>query len=142
MAIAQLCSRSVVTVPGDVPVLEAAQLMRDEGVGSLVVIDEENYPIGIVTDRDLAMEVLAEGRSPRIPMEEVMSEELITVEQDEGIAEVIEHMSEAGVRRVVVIDHEGKVFGVVSADDILQLLSNELASLGRLIRRQVLAAAA
>jgi CBS domain-containing protein len=107
----------------------AARVMRDRGVGSLVVL-RDGHPIGIVTDRDLVLRVLAQGRAPAsVRLEEVVTYDPITVSVNEGIETAVERMRVHGVRRLPVVDERGDAVGIVTADDLLVLLGAEIAAI-------------
>jgi CBS domain-containing protein len=137
MPIEGLIKRPVQSLPPDASCADAARLMRDENVGSIVVA-REGRPLGMVTDRDLAVRVVAEGVDPkRIPIREIMSGEPIFLSGERDIAQVIAAMRDLGVRRIPVVDAEGLLSGVVSLDDLLLLLGDQLAGLTQCIRREI-----
>ncbi len=114
----QLCSRGVDTVLADESVQVAAQRMHDHVVGSLVVL-RDNQPVGIVTDRDLAVRVVAQGRNPaEVAVEEVMSQPLVTVPAEASLQEVTQVMAQTPCRRLVVVSAQGEMEGVISLDDV------------------------
>jgi len=139
MPISNLCSDKIITVEKRATLKRAAQLMKEHHVGSLVVVglSGKNKPLGILTDRDIVLTVVAEGLPFDTPVEEVMSPKVITVHDSDGIAEVADKMQEEGVRRMVVVDDSGLACGMVSSDDILQLMARELNALGNLVQRQL-----
>ena len=114
----QLCSRGVDTIqPGD-SVLLAARRMHDHLVGSLVVV-QEGKPVGIVTDRDLAVRVVAQGKNPAETLvADVMSTPLATVPSDASLTEVTRRMAQTPCRRLVVLEPDGRMLGVISLDDV------------------------
>lgn len=138
MAIGEICNREVIIVYPDASVAEAARLMRQHHVGDLVVVregDERNEPIGIVTDRDLVMETLApELDAAAITVGDIMAPDLVKVSEDTGVFESIRYMRDMGVRRMPVVDAQGGLAGLIAMDDLLELLSEELAELSRLVR--------
>lgn len=140
MAIGEICNRDVVVVEADASVSDAASLMRQFHVGDLVVVrdnDGRNEPVGIVTDRDLVVEVIAAELDPGgLSVGEIMGPELVKVAEDTGIFEAIRFMREKGVRRMPVVDANGALAGIVSLDDLLEVLSEELAELSRLTRAE------
>ncbi len=140
MAIGEICNREVVVIEADASVAEAASLMRQFHVGDIVVVrdnDGRNEPIGIVTDRDLVLEVMAEELDPgSLSVSEIMGGELVKVKEDTGVFEAIRFMREKGVRRMPVVDGNGALAGIVSLDDLLEVLSEELAELSRLTRTE------
>lgn len=136
MPIKDLARGEVVTTSADAPVAELASIMKDEDVGS-VVITEGDEPAGIVTDRDLTMRVLADGIDPsESTAGDVMSETLHTVEEGAGFYEVAERMSEHAIRRLPVCDADGALVGIITADDMTELLADELQQLAAVIEAQ------
>ncbi len=140
MAIGEICNREVVVVQADTPVSEAAGLMRQHHVGDLVVVRESggrNEPIGIVTDRDLVVEVMAAELNPAtLAVGDIMGRELVKVKEDAGVFESIRYMRDHGVRRMPVVDARGGLAGIITLDDVLALLAEELAELSRLTERE------
>ena len=139
MPISDLCKKMPVSVDKDASLEEAAHSMKRNRVGGLIVLDcdENKTLLGIVTDRDLALKGIGENRSPSSKVVDIMSRNLLTVTAGAGVAAVIERMAREGVRRAVVVDDKGVLCGVVSSDDILRLLAQELNGLGNLVRNQV-----
>lgn len=138
MKLGSICNRAVVFIEKDASLVEVARLMRERHVGSLVVVDEITHgvtkPIGMITDRDLVVEVLAEEvPADAIGLKDVMSTGLIMAREDDDLRETLQQMRNSGVRRVPVVDAEGSLVGVVSVDDILSVLAEELTDLPRLI---------
>jgi CBS domain-containing protein len=134
MSIESLLRRPVCTLPPDAPCREAAQVMRDENVGS-VVVAEEGHPLGIVTDRDLAVRVIAAGRAPeKTPLRDVMSGDPVFLARERGLDQVFATMRQQHVRRIPVVDAEGRLEGVLALDDLLPLLADQLGELAEAIR--------
>ena len=141
MAIGEICSREVVFARKDMTVRAAAQLMREHHVGALVVVDEPSegrrIPVGILTDRDLAVGIVAKGLDANLlRVEEVMGAELLTAQQTDGVAQTIERMRAKGVRRMPVVDAGGALVGIVTADDFVDLLAEEMTALARMMARE------
>jgi CBS domain-containing protein len=140
MPIGELCVRQVVIASRDTSVLDAARLMRHHHVGDIVVTEESNgrrVPVGIVTDRDMVLEVLAEELDPRrISVEDIMNPELITVRESEEMLPAIQQMRAKGVRRVPVVSDDGALVGILAVDDLLELLAEEMGELAKLIARE------
>ncbi|WP_336359953.1 CBS domain-containing protein [Haladaptatus sp. ZSTT2] len=125
----------LVSATKETPVTELATMMRERTVGS-VVIEERGKPIGIVTDRDLAMKIVAAGKNPRdLTAADVMNGNTITVDADDGVFDVCRTMRESGVRRVPVMDN-GELAGILTLDDIIVLLEDELHDLSEVIRSE------
>ncbi|UHQ96082.1 CBS domain-containing protein [Natrinema halophilum] len=136
MPIENLARSDVVTASTDDAIHELAATMQEEDVGSIVITDGD-APAGIVTDRDLTMHVLAEGTDPdEVVAEDVMSEELQTVDHDAGFSEAAGLMSEHGVRRLPVMDAESNLAGIITVDDLNELLADEQQELAEVIRAQ------
>lgn len=139
MPIADLCSNKLISIDRKATLQQAAQMMKDHHVGGIVVVEAngQGKPVGILTDRDIVLNVVAENLPINTPVQEVMSKNIVKVAKWDGIAEVVEQMESSGVRRMIVVDESGHACGLVSADDILQLVSQELSGLGSLISKQV-----
>lgn len=140
MPISEICNREVVIVQRENTVLEAARLMRQHHVGDVVVVDEGNgvrVPVGIVTDRDLVVEIIAPGLDPSaITVGDIMVPELAAAKESIGMFEAIEYMRAKGVRRLPVVDEGGGLVGILTLDDLLELLTEELLALGRLVQHE------
>ncbi|SMP10339.1 CBS domain-containing protein [Desulfurobacterium pacificum] len=133
MPVRDLIQRKVVTVEPDDTVMLAAQRMKDKMVGSLVVLDGDK-PAGIITDRDIAIRVVGAGKSPDTPVKEVMTKSPVTIREDASFFELTRTFREASVRRLIVVDKEGKLVGLISIDDVFELLAAEFANLITAIR--------
>ena len=128
MLVEAIMNADVVTVTRDHTVLRAARLMREKSVGCVVVVDELNRPIGMLTDRDVTVKLVAEGRSPESPVDQVMSTPVYAVPDSTLIFDLLREMSRRKVHRVPVIDPQKRLMGIVSVDDALLLLTTELAN--------------
>ncbi|MDP1997292.1 MAG: CBS domain-containing protein [Gallionella sp.] len=140
MPIGEICNREVIIVQRDTTVQEAAQLMRQHHVGALVVVKEvsgKRKPVGLVTDRDLVVEVLATQLDAAvITVGDIMLPELGTVPENSGVFETIQFMRTRAVRRLPVVDGQGTLIGIVALDDLLALLAEELSELSVLVSRE------
>lgn len=140
MRIGEICTRDVVYCGRDASVLEIAQLMRNHHVGDIVVAETKNgrlEPLGVVTDRDLVVKVLAEGVAPdALTAADLMTRKLVTAADSESAHEAIARMRAQGIRRLPVVDRNGALVGMVSADDVTELLAEELTELARIAPRQ------
>jgi CBS domain-containing protein len=135
MNLATLCKREVVSISAGASLRDAAATMCDEHVGSLLVTTDDEPPraVGIVTDRDMALEVL--GRSPTtIRIGDLVRGQPVAVAAGAGLREAAQVMEKAGVRRLLVVDEENRVVGLVSAHDVLQALAEDLSTLARALR--------
>jgi signal-transduction protein with cAMP-binding, CBS, and nucleotidyltransferase domain len=126
MSVGEICNRETVIVEKSASILETARLMRSHHVGSIVVMEsgsESARPAGIITDRDLVVEVLAANLDiERVTVGDVMSFELMTARESDGIWDTIHRMRTKGVRRVPVVDAQDALAGILSMDDLLARL--------------------
>jgi CBS domain-containing protein len=135
MTIADIMRVDVVTASPDTPVSEVATTMRDETVGSVVVV-EGDAPVGLVTDRDIAVRIAADALdSTEMTARQMMTEDPVTVEVDTGILELCNAMHDEGVRRMPVVDGDD-LAGIVTLDDLTVLLSGELEELAGVIQSE------
>lgn len=117
MEIREVMTESVVTAPPDAPVRQVAELMRERNVGSVILVDDDGAPVGFVTDRDLAVSVLADGRDGGEPAGGHASAPVVTGEPAMSIEDATELMARHGIRRLPVLDG-GRLTGIVTLDDI------------------------
>jgi CBS domain-containing protein len=137
MSIDRIMQRPVVMLPPEATCAEAATLMRDENIGA-VVIAESGRPLGMVTDRDLVIRVIADGmEAGKTQLRDVMSGEPIFLGGERSIEQVIAAMGSLAIRRVPVVDEAGLLCGLVSMDDMLILLADQLGDLARVIRQEI-----
>jgi predicted transcriptional regulator len=138
MFTADYCTDFVQTVGPAATLVEAARLMRENHVGSLIVVEPDtagDVPVGIVTDRDLVMTTLAEG-GPPLTVADIIHGDVVTVRDGESVFDAIDLMRSHAVRRLPVVDEDGALVGVFTADDALGLLADQMASLAHMIRAQ------
>ena len=117
MKVREIMTAGVVTVDADTEVREVAALMRDRNVGSVVVLDPDGVPVGMVTDRDLTVRVLADERRGSEPISAHLSQPLVTGEPEMPLEEAAAVMVQHSVRRLPVVDHD-ELVGIVTLDDI------------------------
>lgn len=142
MRIGQICMRSVVTCTPRASALEVAQLMRERHVGDVVIVetvDEVQRPVGIVTDRDLVVRVVAVGLEPEsLQVGDLVARDLVTVDESEFVYDAIWRMRSQGVRRLPIVDgRTGRLVGIVTADDVTQFLAAELTDVTRAVPVQI-----
>jgi CBS domain-containing protein len=129
----EVCTRSVTIAFRRTPLNAAAKLMRENHVGCLVVVDEisgSRVVVGILTDRDIVTAVVAaDADARRLLVEDVMSTDLITARENDSLLDVMRSMRRKGVRRVPVVGAENELMGIVTMDDVLTILSEELSLL-------------
>ena len=137
MSVGRICVREVDTASPDESVAVAAERMHQRAVGTLVVVNSTDRIVGIVTDRDLVSHVLAKGRSPtETPVREVMTVGPKTISEWTQIESALLIMRSGRFRRIPVVDHENKLVGLITMDDILMLLAEEFSQIGRLLKRE------
>lgn len=140
MLAGEICNRDVVITTPSESVLQAAQLMRQYHVGDVVVVEErqgQQIPQGILTDRDIVIELIAkEVELQSINIGDVMSLELLTAQENEDVLDVLKRMRHKGVRRIPVVNRTGGLVGILTTDDVIDLLAEQLSNLAGLVRRQ------
>lgn len=140
MRVGEICTREVVCCDKTSTCLAAAELMRKHHVGALVVtegVNGERSPVGIVTDRDLVVEVVApELDAATITVGDIMQPGLVTASESEGLYETVERMRTKAVRRLPVVDAKGALVGVVTLDDMLEILAEQITNLVNVVTRQ------
>ena len=138
MSIAAICQPDVITIDAGASLRDAANLMRAHHVGALVVTVEaagNEQAVGVITDRDLAIEILVRDLDPvDVKVGQLASRHLASVPATAGIAEAVAVMRDAGVRRLLVTGQEGQLAGFVSADDLLEALAGQLGVLASALR--------
>lgn len=141
MNVGEACNRSVIFIDQQESAFEAARQMREFHVGDVVIVHEANgkrIPVGIVTDRDLALEIVAQGVDPAsvAALDLVTGERLVTADNDEPLEVALERMRAHGVRRLPVVNSNGVLIGILTADDVLDLLTEQLTDIVRLVVTQ------
>jgi CBS domain-containing protein len=114
--------------------------MREYHVGDLIVVKEDGskrFPVGIVTDRDIVIEILAQEVDPEsVTIRDVMSFDLVTVKEKESVRDAVERMRSKGVRRIPVVDDSGFLQGILTADDLIEIYAEQMDDLRNLIARE------
>ena len=140
MTAGEYCNREVVIVEQSESIGEAIRLMRAHHVGDVVVVSKTNgspVPVGILTDRDIVLEILAEGVDlDAVNIGDVMSFELTTVGAGASLLDTVRVMRENGVRRVPVVDPEGALVGILTLDDALEVIAEQMTDIIGLIARE------
>jgi CBS domain-containing protein len=128
MLVRHLATQQVATVTPDATLADCARRMRDLHLGSVVVVDGKR-PIGVVTDRDIVLEAVAESIDPAsLKARDIMSASLATVAEDDDVIDALAHMREHGVRRVPVLGRDGTLAGIVALDDVVGVLAEQAAA--------------
>ena len=144
MNVGAYCSRTVVYVYSQETPLDAARIMREQHVGDVVIIEEHaeedgerKVPVGIVTDRDIAIEIVAEEVGPtEVSVLDICRKNLVVVGESDSLSECISTLKREGVRRAPVVDEEGFLIGIISIDDIIEILSEQFANVADLVGYQ------
>ena len=137
MSVGRICIRDVDLAEPNESVQIAARRMNSRKVGTLMILDSNSRPVGILSDRDLAIRVVGEGLNAlETTVHDVMSKAPESVCEDTAIEAALCRMRAGPYRRLPVVDNDGKLVGIVSLDDILDLLSEEFNEIGRLVRHE------
>ena len=137
MSVGRICTRDVDTAGPNDSALDIARRMRERQVGTLIVIDDRAQPMGLITDRDITMRVVAAGRDgARTRVVDIMTPMPTAVLEDTSIESALGHMRVGRMRRLPVINGAGALVGIVTLDDILALLTEEFSLIGGLLQRE------
>lgn len=133
--IIDLSVHKVATIEEGTSILDCARAMRSMHVGSLVVINQKRQPVGMLTDRDICIEVVALEQDPKqLKVEEVMSTPVCTANSEETMVDALARMREQGIRRLPVVDKDGVLCGIVTANNIVEEISEQLDSIVRAVK--------
>lgn len=140
MLLKDICVLDVACCTRDLSILGAARMMRQQHTGDLIVVDtddDERTPVGIITDRDIVVDVLAQGGDPsKISVGDVMTSRLAIASGSEDVSQALSRMREHGVRRMPIVDDEGSILGIVTLDDLLKLHVEAGAALLEVISKE------
>ncbi|MDH5392490.1 MAG: CBS domain-containing protein [Gammaproteobacteria bacterium] len=140
MLTGEYCKREVTIIGRGDSITKAAKLMREHHVGDVLVVDCKNgerTPVGILTDRDIVIKVLAEDLDLHlITSEDIMSFKLVTVKEDDDLMATIKRMRLYGIRRMPVVNSRGGLVGVLAVDDILDIITEQLIDIDQLIANE------
>ncbi|APF04138.1 TPA: CBS domain-containing protein [Legionella pneumophila] len=140
MRIGEFCNRDVVMMNGDESVKQAAELMRAHHVGDIVLVEElkrRRVPIGIVTDRDLVVEVMALDVNPEeLAVQDIVTRSVLLAREEDSLIDSLALMQEKGVRRLPVVDNDDELVGIITIDDITELLAEMLHKVVGVVDRQ------
>jgi len=141
MNVGEICNRNAIICYPDDSIQQAARLMRNHHVGDLIITerkDDELIPIGILTDRDIVIELLAEEiELDSVSCADIMCSKLITAREEDEILVTIELMQVKGIRRLPVVNQNGGLEGILTVDDIIELLAEQQTNLAKLIGREM-----
>lgn len=136
MTLHELVIKGIETAGPDTSAEALALRLEEANVGS-IVIEEDMIPVGIVTDRDIALRLVGRGEDPSsIEAQDIMSPDPVTISIDAGLLDVTRTMREHTIRRLPVVDEEDKLVGIITLDDVMGLLTRELADLGGVIEAE------
>ena len=140
MRVGEYCNREVVVIEQDGSITEAARIMREYHVGDVIIVRSQNgkqIPVGILTDRDIALEIVAKSADPEaLSVGDAMTYELTTVNEDDDLMHVIEVMRDKGIRRVPVVNLDEVLVGIITVDDLLDLMSEVFIDIVLLVDTQ------
>ena len=135
MSIEGICQKSVDLAATADTAQDAALRMKSRNVGSLLVLDAQRRPLGILTARDLAVQVVGHARdSSEMSVGELMTKHPRTITMSTSVQRALALMRSEGRRRLPVVDTDGKLVGVVTLDDVLSLIASEFCDLGALLQ--------
>lgn len=139
MTLGKICRREVITITKIATILAAANLMKRYNIGDLIVVDEyTNAPLGILTDRDIVIEIIADKLDPMsVTVGDIMNTDLLLLKDYEDRQTALEMMSAKGVRRAPIINDNNSVVGIITIDDLIIMISEEVNSISKIIRKQI-----
>lgn len=141
MKVGEFCNRTVIVAEGQESAADVARLMRDHHVGCVVVVEDRSgrrKPVGIITDRDLAIGVIADNRDPaRTPIEQIMSADPYRAREQQDLEDVLHHMRARGVRRIPVVDEHDVLLGIFTFDDLVEWSAEHTLELSHLVQREL-----
>jgi CBS domain-containing protein len=133
MRVGEICKRAVVSIGSKLDVAEAAKLMREKHVGLLVVVkegEEIRRPVGVLTDRDIVLQVITRDVSPSaVTVEDVMTRQPLIASESDDLSEVLQAMRVGGIRRVPVVDMRGALSGIIAIDDAVDFITGLLCDI-------------
>ena len=140
MNILDLCNQHVISTGRDTDITEASRLMREHHIGSLLVVDYQQdrpVPVGIITDRDIVVEVLAEELAPeKVTVGDVMSSQLVCGKADASLWDAMKLMRMHGIRHLPILNNDEALVGIITVDDIMMILASEFTELVRVIGKE------
>jgi CBS domain-containing protein len=143
IGIESISQRDIDSISADDSIATAADRMHQRTVGSLIVVDDANRPVGIITDRDLVIRALADAKDVDLtPVNEVMPPDIVVATGDTPISSALRLMREGPFRRLPVVDREGMLVGLVTLDDVLMRYAREFSEVGSLIEAELPATSA
>ena len=137
MNVGRLCKRQAVTVTPRQGLVSAAELMREKHIGFLIVVEQYGRPVGVLTDRDIVISVVAKGADPSLlTVADIMTPDPATAAEGDSVESALRTMRRMGVRRLPVVGSKGLLVGILSLDDVLDALATELADVSGAVRNE------
>ncbi len=137
MSLKPLMTKELTSLPSAATVLDAAKYMTDMNVGSVIVVDDDK-PSGILTDRDIVTKVLSQDKDPKTTrIRDIMTSPAVTISEDKDIVDVTRLMSSHKIRRFPVVDANGKIIGVITLDDVLVFLGQEMQNIATALKTEL-----
>ena len=137
MNVGRLCKRQAVTVTPQQELVSAAELMREKHIGFLIAVEQYGRPVGVLTDRDIVISVVAKGTDPSLlRVADIMTPDPATAAEGDSVDSALRTMRRMGVRRLPVVGSKGLLVGILSLDDVLDALATELAEVSGAVRNQ------
>ena len=140
MSAGEYCNRDVVIISKDAAIRDAVNLLRNYHVGDVVVVERvagKNHPIGILTDRDIVVEILAKDvDATSVTVGDVMSLKLVTVTEQTSLLDTLESMHQHGIRRLPVVDSAGVLVGIITLDDLLEFFAEQISKVAALMKNE------
>ncbi|KTC87070.1 CBS domain-containing protein [Legionella brunensis] len=140
MRVGEFCNRGVVMIYADESVKVAAELMRSHHVGDVVLVEKKQgkpFPVGIISDRDLVVEVMVPGLAPEtLAARDIVTRSLLMAHEEDSLFDALDLMREKGIRRLPVVDADSALIGIITLDDITDLLAEMLGNVARVFERQ------
>lgn len=141
MTIGEICQHNVTIVPRGESIVDAAKRMRMNHVGDVIVVEQQSgsrIPVGILTDRDIVVSIVASdpGHLPFLTVSDAMTSNLVTANETTGVTEALELMRTRGIRRLPVVDASGALVGILTTDDLVHYLADEVGNLAQLMTKE------
>ncbi|MFG1483165.1 CBS domain-containing protein [Halobacteriovorax sp. HFRX-2_2] len=142
MAIKDMIQKNTVIINSNATLKDAAKQMYEKHVGAIVVVDnvtgKKNTPIGILTDRDIAISFGKEGKiEPNSKVSEIMTQNVVLCTPKDSVVDTIKKMQANGVKRLPVVNGRDQIVGIISSDDIIQTIGNELYDLSQIVKLEI-----
>lgn len=135
MSLTQIATEEVVTADPDSGVVDALDMMDENGVGSVVIV-EDDEPVGIVTDRMIAMALREADAIDDVMVSDVMTTDLVTIGEGATHLEAVQTMNDSAIRRIPIVSDDGSLAGIITLDDVITITASELSNASDVISQQ------